>query len=116
MTRVLLVLMLIGGAVTTHAAGPMKFWNLTKNTVDHLYLAPAGTDHWTKDQCTNDPDKSVDPDERLRLTDVQPGRYDVKLSDVKGRTCLVHNVQLNGDKAYAFALSESDLKSCSTGG
>ncbi len=113
MTRALLVLTLIGGTLSAHAAAPMQFWNLTKNTVQHLYLAPAGTDRWTKDQCTNDPDKSVDPDERLRLTDVQPGRYDVRLSDVKGRTCLVRNVQLQGGKPYAFALSESDLKSCS---
>lgn len=115
MARVLLALTLVCAAASAHDARPMQFWNLTKNTVQHLYLAPAGSTHWSKDQCTNDPDGSVDPDERLRLTGVQPGRYDVRLSDDKGRSCLVKNVQLQSGKPYAFSLSESDLTSCTQG-
>lgn len=115
MTRTLLVLAFVCAAVSAYAGPPMQFWNLTKNTVQHLYLAPAGSNHWSKDQCTNDPDGSVDPDERLHLTGVQPGRYDVRLSDDKGRSCLVKNVQLQSGKPYAFSLSESDLQSCTQG-
>jgi hypothetical protein len=100
------------GVTVAGAAKPMTFWNLTQATVTHLYLAPAGTTTWTKDQCLNDPDKSVDPDERLQLAGVKPGRYDVRLTDVNGRTCLIHNVELQDNKPYAFAVSEDQMKSC----
>jgi hypothetical protein len=74
----LLVLATLGAAV---AAEPMAFWNLTSNTVTSLSLAPAGSDAWGPNQCANDRDGTVDPDERLRLTGAAPGRYDVHISD-----------------------------------
>ncbi len=111
MIRFVLILALIGSPAM--AAGRMQFWNLTQNTIAHLYLAPTGTGQWSKDQCKNDPDSSVDPDERLPLTGVSPGHYDVRLTDAKGRTCLVRDVEIHGDKPYAFSLAETDLKDCS---
>ena len=30
---------------------PTRFWNLTKNTISELRLAPAGTSNWGADQC-----------------------------------------------------------------
>ncbi|MGB8275817.1 MAG: hypothetical protein WCF16_11200 [Alphaproteobacteria bacterium] len=95
-----------------YGAEKLRFWNLTIATVTHLYLAPAGSDKWGKDQCENDPDKSVDSDERLLITDVEPGRYDVKLTDKLGRTCLVRNVEVKGGKPYAFSIEENELKDC----
>src|ERR1700759_57157 len=74
------------------AADRMQFWNLTGETISKLYLAPAGTSQWGPNQCTNDPDGAVDSDERLKLTGVTPGHYDVKLTDAKGRTCIVRDV------------------------
>ena len=65
---------------------PSRFWNLTGETVTHLYLAPAGTERWGADQCRNDPDGTVDFDERLRITGTAAGRYDVKLTQKSGRT------------------------------
>ena len=39
----------------------MKFWNLTAETVNELYLAPAGTTEWSANQCLNDvEDKTVE--------------------------------------------------------
>ena len=107
---------LIAGAVLTvgsaAAARPLMFWNLTAATITHLYLAPAGTTNWTQDECLNDPDKSVDPDERLRLNGVTPGRYDVRLTDAHGRTCQLRNVKLQSDRPYALAISEDQMKRC----
>jgi hypothetical protein len=100
------------GAAGALAADRMQFWNLTANTISELYLAPAGTTRWGANQCKNDPDGTVDPDERLKLTGVAAGRYDVKLTDTKGRTCIVRGVTLQVGKPYAFSLSESDLKDC----
>ena len=54
---------------------PIRFWNLTQHTISEFYLAPAGTTQWGPNQCKNDKDGTVDPDERLRITAVPPGTY-----------------------------------------
>ena len=53
----------------------IRFWNLTLNTITHLQLSPAGKNTWGLDQCRNDRDGTVDHDERLRITGIDPGRY-----------------------------------------
>jgi hypothetical protein len=113
--RVLCIVLLLAFTASdgARAADRMLFWNLTGTTITKLYLAPAGTTKWGADQCANDRDGSVDPDERLRLSGVAAGRYDVKLTDVAGRTCVVKDVSVEAGKAYAFSLSEPDLKDCS---
>jgi hypothetical protein len=99
-------------ASTAHAADKMRFWNLTANTITELRLAPAGTGKFGPNQCDNDPDKSVDADERLTLADVTPGIYDVALKDKTGRSCSVPNVEVKGGTAYAFSIEEEQLKKC----
>jgi hypothetical protein len=94
------------------AAGPLRFWNLTGATITRLELAPAGTQAWGANQTANDPDGAVDADERLKLSDVQPGRYDVRLTDKSGRVCVVRSVEVVADKPYAFSVSEQDLTDC----
>jgi hypothetical protein len=44
--------------------GPHAVLEFDGNEDYQLYLAPAGTTKWSTDQCANDPDGSVDPDER----------------------------------------------------
>jgi hypothetical protein len=97
---------------TGYAAERLRFWNLTAETISELYLAPPGTEQWGPNQCLNDSDKSVESDERLTITGVEPGRYDVKLIDKKGRTCLVSNVEILSGRPYAFSISEKDLTNC----
>ena len=101
------------GAAAVGAEQRLRFWNLTATTITKLYLAPAGTDKWGPDQCQNDPDGAVDADERLTLKGIQPGRYDVKLTDKAGRKCVVRDVEVKGGRPYAFSIEESDLKDCS---
>lgn len=105
-----LALALLGA--TAVGAERLRFWNLTAVTISKLYLAPAGTDQWGPDQCRNDPDGAVDPDERLTLSGIEPGRYDVKLTDKGGRTCIVRNVEVKGGRPYAFSIGEGDIKDC----
>jgi hypothetical protein len=97
----------------TIAAERLRFWNLTGFTIKELHLAPTGTTDWGPDQCKNDPDGAVDPDERLTLKNVAPGYYDVKLIDKQERSCVVRNVEVQAGKPYAFSLSEKDLTDCS---
>ncbi len=90
----------------------LTFWNLTSDTVTNLVMAPAGTNTFGPNQCANDRDGSVDHDERLRLTGIQPGRYDVRLTQKRGRVCTVQGVEVKGEGRYAFSLADDDLKDC----
>jgi hypothetical protein len=90
----------------------LTFWNLTSDTITNLVMAPAGTDGFGPNQCANDRDGSVDHDERLRLTGIQPGRYDVRLTQKRGRVCTVRGVEVKGEGRYAFSLADDDLKDC----
>jgi len=89
---------------------PTRFWNLTRNTISEFYLAPAGSSNWGPNQCKNDKDGVVDPDERLRITDVPSGTYDAKLADVSGRVCIVRGVKV--EAGAIFSIEEKDLTSC----
>ena len=106
------VLALAAVSSSTLEAERLRFWNLTSGTISKLYLAPAGTNKWGPDQCKNDPDGAVDPDERLTITGIEPGRYDVKVIDKSGRTCIVPNVEIKGGRPYAFSIDERDLSAC----
>jgi len=89
---------------------PTRFWNLTRNTISEFYLAQAGSSNWGPNQCKNDKDGVVDPDERLRITDVPSGTYDAKLADVSGRVCIVRNIKV--ETGAIFSIEEKDLTSC----
>jgi hypothetical protein len=89
---------------------PMRFWNLTRHTISELQVAPAGTTEWGMNQCRNDKDGTVDTDERLRITGVQPGLYDVRLKDVSGRICVVRNIKL--EQGEVFSIEEKELTAC----
>jgi hypothetical protein len=105
-------MLLFSGCSSVIAAERLRFWNLTTATITSLRLAPAGTGLWGPNQCENDPDKSVDSDERLPVTGVEPGRYDIKLGDKAGRTCLVRNIEVVSGRPYAFSISDTDLTQC----
>jgi hypothetical protein len=88
----------------------IRFWNLTSNTITKFYLAPAGSNKYGPDQCVNDRDGTVDHDERLRITGVQPGRYDAKFQDKTGRICIVKNIDVKaGD---IFSIEEREVSNC----
>jgi hypothetical protein len=89
---------------------PTQFWNLTKSTISEFYLAPAGTSNWGPNQCKNDKDGTVDADERLRVTDVPPGIYDAKFTDVNGRSCIVRDIKV--ETGTIFWIEERELKFC----
>src|SRR5262245_62604863 len=100
----LVVLALLSACVAADAQDRRgtRFWNLTANTVKQLYLSPAGADQWGPDQCKNDKDGEVDHDERLRITGVSSGRYDVRLHDARGRVCVVRNVEVKEGAVFSI--------------
>ena len=106
---VLLALAATSSAVSAEGR-PTRFWNLTRHTVSEFQLAPAGTTNWGPNQCKNDKDGTVDPDERLRITGVAPGSYDARLKDVSGRTCIVRSIEVKAGEI--FSIEEKELTSC----
>jgi hypothetical protein len=88
----------------------IRFWNLTTATVSSLQLSPAGKNIWGANQALNDKDKEVDHDERLRITGVDPGRYDAKVGYRDARQCLVRDIEIKADAV--FSIADKDLKDC----
>jgi hypothetical protein len=62
------------------------------------------------DQCKNDPDGTVDHDERIRINGIEPGRYDIRLADKIGRACIVRNVEVKD--GAVFSIEEKHLTDC----
>jgi hypothetical protein len=104
---------LASGTVTSALAADgkgIRFWNLTASTVSSFQLSPSGREIWGKNQCENDADGTVDHDERLKITGVEPGKYDVKLANKQGRVCIVRNVELKANAV--FSIEEKELVNC----
>ena len=99
-------------AVAATAAPKLLFWNETATTMTGVYLAPAGTGAFGPNQTSNDDNHSVEGDERLPIIGVEPGRYDVKLVDRSGRTCMVRDVEVRGTGKVAFGIDETQLTDC----
>ena len=88
----------------------IRLWNLTTSTISSFQLSPAGKNDWGPNQTLNDKDKEVDHDERLRITSVEPGRYDAKVSYPDLRQCFVRDIEIKADAI--FSISDKDLKDC----
>src|SRR5256885_15693322 len=104
---------LVGSALAAQDRKGIRFWNLSLYTITSFLLSPAGKDSWGPDQCKNDRDGTVDHDERLRITGIEPGRYDVKLADKIGRVCIVRNVEVKD--GAVFSIEERQLTDCRRG-
>jgi hypothetical protein len=101
---------LLGSYVVAQDRKGIRFWNLTLYTITSFQMSPAAEDSWGLDQCKNDRDGTVDHDERLRITGIEPGRYDVKLADRIGRVCIVRNVEVK--EGAVFSIEEKQLTDC----
>jgi hypothetical protein len=88
----------------------IRFWNLTTATISSLELSAAGKDSWGPNQTLNDKDKEVDHDERLRITGVEPGRYDIRIGYRDKRRCVVRDMEIKADSV--FSIADKDLTDC----
>ena len=107
----------LAGAVLALVSAPalakdLQFWNQTSHEFTSVKLAPAGTTQWGAEQTKNDTDGSVSADERLRITGVAAGKYDVRLADKAGRVCIVRGVAVTTSGKVAFAIAEKQLTDC----
>jgi hypothetical protein len=104
-----IVLLATPGQLAAQGKG-IRLWNLTTATISNFQLSPTGKDSWGPNQALNDRDKEVDHDERLRITGIEPGRYDAKVGYRDSRRCLVRNIEIKADAV--FSIADKDLKDC----
>jgi hypothetical protein len=107
---VFLVFALTLAASAAFSQARTRFWNLTHMRISEFYLAPAGTTTWGPNQAKNDKDGVADPDERLTITGVASGTYDIKLGDKEGRTCMVQGIKV--EVGQIFSIDDKELTSC----
>ena len=88
----------------------IRLWNLTTTTISGFQLSSAGKNAWGPNLTLNDKDKEVDHDERLRITGVEPGRYDARVSYPNSRQCVVRNIEIKPDAV--FSIADKDLTEC----
>jgi hypothetical protein len=101
----------VGFGFGASAADRFFLYNLTASTTfTGVYLAPAGSGHWGSNQALNDKDKEVDPSERLAIKDIKRGRFDAKIVDRTGRSCIKRDIDLGKDTT--FDIRDGDLKDC----
>jgi hypothetical protein len=106
-----LVILVSAGADELAAQGKgIRLWNLTTATISEFQLSPAGKTDWGPNQTLNDRDKEVDHDERLRITGVEPGRYDARVGYRGARNCFVRGIDIKADAV--FSIADKDLKDC----
>jgi len=108
---------MIAAGLMLATAGPLaaqgkgiRLWNLTTSTISNFQLSPAGKDAFGPNQTLNDKDKEVDHDERLRITGIEPGRYDAKVGYRDKKQCLVRDIEIKADAV--FSIADKDLKEC----
>ena len=107
----LIALLTLAGEAAAQSKGKgIRLWNLTMETIFGFQLSPAGKTEWGLNQCLNDKDKEVDHDERLRITGVEPGRYDARVSYPNARQCIVRDIEIKADAV--FSIADKDLKDC----
>jgi hypothetical protein len=104
-----LALLALPGQIVAQGKG-IRLWNLTTSTISGFQLSPAGKNDWGPNQTLNDKDKEVDHDERLRITGIEPGRYDAKVGYRDNRQCMVRDIEIKADAV--FSIQDKDLKDC----
>ena len=97
------------GALLAQGKGT-RLWNLTSATISGFQLSPAGKNTFGPNQTLNDKDKEVDHDERLRITGIEPGLYDARVSFPDARQCVVRDIEIKA--GAVFSIGDKDLKDC----
>ncbi len=111
-TALLLLLACVAATGTFASEKLPKFWNLTTSTVIKLEISKAGENAFQSNQTVNDSDGAVEHDERLKITGVGSGQYDLRLTLKNGRICFARNVKILQGKP--FSIEDKDLVDCST--
>ena len=85
--------------------------NKSKTTIHHIYLSAVGEKNWGDDQLGDEDDDTIDPGGSYTVSDIEAGKYDLKLVASDGTACVVSNVRFGTDKVWT--ITEAMLDNCS---
>ena len=88
----------------------LEIVNQSRTTIQHLYLSAAGERAWGDDQLGEGEDDTIDPGDSYTVTDIEPGRYDLKLVARDGTTCIISDQRFGTDKVWT--VTEAMLDTC----
>lgn len=113
MRKIALVFLACTGLVATSIiarALDLEVANESKTTIHHIYLSAVGEKNWGDDQLGDGEDDTIDPGDSYTMSDIDPGRYDLKLVASDGTVCVVGNVRFGADKVWT--VTEGMLDTC----
>ena len=84
--------------------------NESKTTIHHIYMSAVGEQKWGDDQLGDGDEDTIDPGDTYTLSDIEPGKYDLKLVASDGTVCVIGNVRFGTDKVWT--VTEAMLDSC----
>jgi hypothetical protein len=84
--------------------------NSSKQIIYHLYFAPIGTGRFGHDQLGEDEEDALEPGAWIKVRDLQPGAYDLKVGHADESSCVIHRVVLEFDKT--LTVTNQLLESC----
>ncbi len=107
---------ILAAAVLTLAAlpaeaGEINFVNRAPVTIQHLQLAPAGTEEWGEDELGDADEDSLATGDWHVVEDVEPGLYDIRLGDGNGGYCVFRDIEV-GQLRVDFVVDDGMLDAC----
>jgi hypothetical protein len=94
------------------AVGGTKIINKSNYDIDHLYTSAPGKDAWSDDLMIDVKD-AIDAGKTEVVDKLQPGTYDLKMTDddeAGGAPCIVKNVTVKSGKP--LTLIKAQVKGC----
>lgn len=87
-------LLTVGGAGAARA-GEINLVNQSSVEIQHLTVAPAGTESWREDELGDNPEEALATGDWQVIEQLLPGLYDVKLGDDGEGECIIPAVQVD---------------------
>lgn len=84
--------------------------NKSKTAIHHLYLSSTKEDDWGPDQLGDGSEDVVNPGDTFTLTDIERGRFDVKIVAEDDTECEVEDAKFNEGKEWV--ITERMLDAC----
>jgi hypothetical protein len=84
--------------------------NSSNQIIDHLQFAPTATSNWGGDQLGEDEEDALEPGAWIKVRDLQPGTYDIRIVHADETSCVIRHVVLEPDKTVT--ITDHLLESC----
>ena len=110
MRRFVIALASLPLAVTAAHAVELEILNQSHTSIHHLYVSDASSRKWGPDQLGTRRGDTVEPGEKFTLTNLESGRYDLKLIAADGTECVIANQRIGQDKVWT--ITEAMLDGC----